>query len=196
MKNLAAALEALTRSMGIDESPAADRRRIAQVNDLWASAVSAVFKEATILVLEHTNTVYVMSGEQGGNLRRFDRPRSETQQAIQGKVLVVYCDDSTVRSELDNQQEMLKLKFKEQGEDIEALRIIPSTRDMKNRHPFTGPESILVNGAPEFFSCRPRGSLTAEELEEAHNQAHSVENPFVREAFLRAMIAREKWEKE
>lgn len=194
MKTLAKALGALTRSMGIDESPAADKRFIAHINDVWVEAIEAVFKEASSLVLEHTNTVYLMSGEQGSNLRRFDRPRSENRHNITGKVLVVYCDDSTVRSELDNQQEMIKLKFKERGEDVEAFKIIPSTRDMKNRHPFRAPENNL--GACSSSPYRPPRSLTREELENARNQAHSVEDPLVREAFLRAMIAREKWEKD
>ena len=137
MRKLKADLDRLKALLEEKNPGGAEALRFAEVNDLWKNAVAAVFGgDSAALVLDHTNSVYVMSGEQGGNLRRFDRPRSETQGPVEGKVLAVYCDDSMVRSELDNRQELLKMKFKEQGEDVEALRILPSTRDMKNRHPF------------------------------------------------------------
>lgn len=128
MRKLKADLDRLKALLEEKNPGGAEALRFAEVNDLWKNAVAAVFGgDSAALVLDHTNSVYVMSGEQGGNLRRFDRPRSETQGPVEGKVLAVYCDDSMVRSELDNRQELLKMKFKEQGEDVEALRILPST---------------------------------------------------------------------
>ena len=161
------------------------------MNDLWKNAVAAVFGgDSAALVLDHTNSVYVMSGEQGGNLRRFDRPRSETQGPVAGKVLAVYCDDSMVRSELDNRQELLKMKFKEQGEDVEALRILPSTRDMKNRHPFREEPARPGGPAPSFVRpARTARALTEEQLAAVHQSADHVEDPAVRRALYRALLA-------
>ncbi|MVN55959.1 hypothetical protein GO744_07335, partial [Gordonibacter sp. ResAG-50] len=116
MRKLKADLDRLKATLEEKNPSGAEALRFAEVNDLWRNAVGAVFGgDSADLVLDHTNSVYVMSGEQGGNLRRFDRPRSETQGSVAGKVLAVYCDDSMVRSELDNRQELLKMKFKEQG---------------------------------------------------------------------------------
>ena len=134
MKRLADEMNSLiSRISGGREKKTAFRRAV--IHNIWAKAVRDVFKESADLVLEHVNAVYVMSGEQGSAVRRFDRPRMEPV-SVDGCVLVVYSDDSIVRSELDNRQELLKMKFREQGEHIEAMRIIPSMRDMKQRHPF------------------------------------------------------------
>lgn len=136
MRKLGDGLADLVASLGARDSIAAEALRAAQVNALWAESVQAVFAEAARLVLDHTNTVYLMSGAQGTELRRFDRPRSEARTVIQGKVLAVYSDDSTVRAEIDARQELIKLEFCRRGEEIEALKIIPSTFEMKARHPF------------------------------------------------------------
>lgn len=136
MRKLGDGLADLVASLGARDSIAAEALRAAQVNALWVEAVQAVFGEAARLVLDHTNTVYLMSGAQGTELRRFDRPRSEARTVIQGKVLAVYSDDSTVRAEIDARQELIKLEFHRRGEAVEALKIIPSTFEMKARHPF------------------------------------------------------------
>ena len=128
MRKLKADLDRLKATLEEKNPGGAEALRFAEVNDLWRNAVGAVFGgDSADLVLDHTNSVYVMSGEQGGNLRRFDRPRSETQGSVAGKVLAVYCDDSMVRSELDNRQELLKMKFKEQGEDAAFDCPLPET---------------------------------------------------------------------
>ena len=194
MRKLKADLDRLKATLEVKNPGGAEALRFAEVNDLWRNAVGAVFGgDSADLVLDHTNSVYVMSGEQGGNLRRFDRPRSETQGAVAGKVLAVYCDDSMVRSELDNRQELLKMKFKEQGEDVEALRILPSTRDMKNRHPFREEAVELARpGAPARSFVRPARTaraLTEGQLAAVHQSADQVEDPTVRRALYRALLA-------
>ena len=191
MKKLKASLDQLKAVLEEKNPGGAEALRYAEVNDLWKNAVGAVFGgDSAALVLDHTNSVYVMSGEQGGNLRRFDRPRSETQGVVAGKVLAVYCDDSMVRSELDNRQELLKMKFKEQGEDVEALRILPSTRDMKNRHPFRD-EAARAGSSDRSFvrPTRTSRALTEDELAAVHKRASQVEDPIVRRALYRAMLA-------
>ena len=95
-----------------------------------------------------------------------------------------------VRSELNNRQELLKMKFKEQGEDVEALRILPSTRDMKNRHPFREEPARPGGPAPSFVRpARTARALTEEQLAAVHQSADHVEDPAVRRALYRALLA-------
>ena len=179
MRKLKADLDRLKALLEEKNPGGAEALRFAEVNDLWKNAVAAVFGgDSAALVLDHTNSVYVMSGEQGGNLRRFDRPRSETQGPVEGKVLAVYCDDSMVRSELDNRQ------------DVEALRILPSTRDMKNRDPFREEPARPGGPAPSFVRpARTARALTEEQLAAVHQSADHVEDPAVRRALYRALLA-------
>ena len=192
MRKLKADLDRLKALLEEKNPGGAEALRFAEVNDLWRNAVAAVFGgDSAALVLDHTNSVYVMSGEQGGNLRRFDRPRSETQGPVAGKVLAVYCDDSMVRSELDNRQELLKMKFNEQGENVELFKIVPSTRDMKNQHPFRAKEEVFLQpfgqgGSP---APRPAKALTDAQQEAVHDTAGTVEDQRVRCALERAMMA-------
>lgn len=191
MKKLKADLDRLKALLEEKNPAGAEALRASEVNELWQRAVSGVFEsDAAALVLDHTNSVYVMSGEQGGSLKRFERPRSEIPGPVRGKILVVYCDDSIVRSELDNRQELLKMIFKKKGEDIEALRILPSTRDMKNRHPFRDKLTDLGTSNTSFVRpSRITRALTEEELATIHKTTNHVENPVVKRALYRAFIA-------
>ena len=51
-------------------------------------------------------------------------------------LLVVYCDDAMIRSDIDARQEMLKIRLNEQGEHVALFSIKPARFDMKARHPF------------------------------------------------------------
>ena len=207
MKRVGEGLDALLARMAGGHPPAADALRRAQVLSLWEEAVRAVFKDAADLVLDHTNAVYIMSGEQGAAVRRFDRPASEAAaaQPACGNVLVVYADDSMVRSELDNRQELMKMKLRERGEDVEAFRIMPSTRDMRHRHPFRRPEGAAPPraGAPSPVSSpsRPRcadsrgGSrssrppLSSREEAALREASSRVDDAALARAFEKAMAA-------
>ena len=101
MRRIGDNLGDLVARLGESDGSAGRALRRAAVHHLWETSVRCVFKDAAPLVLEHTNAVYVLSGEQGSDVRRFDRPASETRgRAVEGTVLVVYADDSMVRSEL------------------------------------------------------------------------------------------------
>lgn len=201
--------EGLTRYIagisGRDETASHALRR-ARVHRLWEEVVRAVFREAAPLVLDHTNAVYIMSAEKGNAVRRFDRPASDTQGfASVGNVLVVCLDDSMVRSELDNRQELVKMKFREKGEPVEALKIVPSIRDMKQRHPFRKDDSVSAAGAVAGFPAdgSPRGrragvgSSRAAACEPLSDQqtailtaaSEKVEDARLKKAFEKAMIA-------
>ncbi len=192
----------VSRLAGRDVS-AADALRRAAVLSLWEEVVNAVFKEAASLVLDHTNAVYIMSGEKAGSVRRFDRPASETRHAaVPGNVLVVYVDDSMVRSELDNRQELLVMKMREAGENVELFKIIPSMRDMKHRHPYR--EDIRTSSSSgtresSFNSARSNSArfssprvLSQQEKEEVKAVAGTVEDERISRAFEKAMTASKK----
>ncbi len=159
MRRIGDNLGDLVARLGESDGSAGRALRRAAVHHLWETSVRCVFKDAAPLVLEHTNAVYVLSGEQGSDVRRFDRPASETRgRAVEGTVLVVYADDSMVRSELDNRQELLKMKFNEQGENVELFKIVPSTRDMKNQHPFRAKEEVFPQPfRPGRLACASAG---------------------------------------
>lgn len=192
---------------GRDETASRALRR-ARVHRLWEETVHAVFKEAAHLVLDHTNAVYIMSAEKGNAVRRFDRPASDTQGfASTGNVLVVCLDDSMVRSELDNRQELVKMKFREKGEPVEVLKIVPSIRDMKQRHPFRKDASASAAGpAAEFPSdgsprggrvgaggcsaaAAPRNPLSDRQAATLSSASEKVEDARLKKAFEKAMIA-------
>lgn len=136
MKRLSDAVAPLVARMTGENDIAARELRRAKVNDAWVRAVRDVFRDAAPFVFAHVNAVYVMSAEKGAAVRRFDRPASQGDAPSSGAVLVVYVDDSMVRSELDNRQELVKMKFRECGENVSSLKMVPSLRDMRKRHPF------------------------------------------------------------
>ena len=78
MRRIGDNLGDLVARLGESDGSAGRALRRAAVHHLWETSVRCVFKDAAPLVLEHTNAVYVLSGEQGSDVRRFDRPASET----------------------------------------------------------------------------------------------------------------------
>lgn len=191
MRRFSDAVKTLLSRMEGENLVAAREMRRAAVNDVWASSVRAVFKEASSFVLAHVNAVYVMSAEQGAKVRRFDRP-ADTQGGVpNGNVLVVYSDDSMVRSELDARQELLKMKFRDRGEHIAALKIIPATGGMRARHPFCNQSCADASPVePAVRASNPNPEARAQvPSEDIGRVANVVENPGVRNAMRRAMIA-------
>lgn len=212
MRRLSDAVAPLIARMTSENDVAARELRRAAVNDTWVRAVREVFRDAAPFVLAHVNAVYVMSAEKGAAVRRFDRPASPSCGVpSSGPVLVVYVDDSMVRSELDNRQELLKMRFRERGENVASLKIVPALRDMRKRHPFAhlaevepdsppkGPDGSRGKAQPSVRAAAPGASLrergvdscrVAPPSEDAsHAAVHAVENPVVRAALQRAMAA-------
>lgn len=186
MKKLGDGLNELMSVLGTADEATRKAARSAEVNVRWRGAVEAVYKDAAELVLDHVNAVYVMSADEveGG------RPTPPTPDG--GSVLVVYSDDSLIRSDLDARQEFLKMKLNEQGEHVEAFKIMPSRFDMKARHPFRRDKDDV--GGPANTAMRNHLSEPLETLDEearAHLEAQveTVENPAVKAALLKAMAA-------
>ena len=183
MKKLADGLNELMASFGSGDDSAARVRRAAAVKVKWRAAVEAVYKDAAQMVLDHVNAVYVMSAAD------VDDARAAARVTNGGTVLVVYADDSMIRSDLDARQEFLKMKLNEQGERVEAFCIKPSRFDMKARHPFRPDPDDPLAPAPGSAPERPLRPLSAEQRADIEQRAATVENPAVRRALEAAMTA-------
>lgn len=106
-----------------------NRAGVAEVHVRWRMATEAVYGPSAPLILDHTNAVYIMRPDKANDPAAARVPQGKT-------LLVVYCDDAMVRSDLDARQEMLKMHLNRQGEHVEAFSIKPARFDMKARHPF------------------------------------------------------------
>ena len=129
MADLGSGLQQLLRSLGASGVQAARSQRVAEVHVRWKCAVEAVYRDSAPLVLDHTNGVYIMKPEQANDPMAARVPAGKT-------LLVVYCDDAMIRSDIDARQEMLKIRLNEQGEHVALFSIKPARFDMKARHPF------------------------------------------------------------
>ena len=136
--------------------------KTAQLEDLFQEVVEDVFKNAAFLVLQHVNAVYLFE-EKG--IRQ----------------LVVYTDDSSVRSSLDARQGLLKIFLLKRGISYDAAKFLPSQRSIKMRHPYK-------NAKTRPLEAEIR-ELTAEELKEAEEFASFIEDEMVKEAFKKAYIS-------
>ncbi len=186
MKTLGDGMKELLALLGGGEDEASRKaQRAASVNHRWKTAVEAVYKDAASLVLDHVNAVYIMKADD------VDDARAADQVTNGGTVLVVYSDDSLIRSDIDARQEFLKMKLNEQGEHVEAFCIKPSRFDMKARHPFRSGEGGAAPEADPLAPARraPVRLLTQEERAKVEGQVAGIENRRVREALAKAMAA-------
>ena len=113
--------------------------------------MEAVYRDSASLVLDHTNGVYIMKPEQANDPMAARVPAGKT-------LLVVYCDDAMIRSDIDARQEMLKIRLNEQGEHVALFSIKPARFDMKafarrRRAPRNRPPRLH---APRIRSSAPR----------------------------------------
>ena len=152
MRKLKADLEPVEGAVGGEEPRGAEALRFAEVNDLWRNAVAAVFggDSAAPRARPHEQRVRDVGRSKvatcGASTARAARRRGPWRaRCWPCTATTAWCAPS-----VDNRQELLKMKFKEQGEDVEALRILPSTRDMKNRHPFREEPARAGGPAPSF----------------------------------------------
>lgn len=205
MKKIGVGVKELMAALGGGDDVSRKAARAAEVNVVWRNAVEAVYGEASSLVLSHVNAVYIMeaAAEVGGSRDGMKRARvlaasasavrqQEGQSRRAGAQLVVYCDDSLIRSDLDARQEFLKMRLREQGEHVETFKILPSRFDMKARHPFVR-EGDFLESAPAAdrpaSNAAPSEALSPEQREQLESRAREVESQSVREALLKAIDA-------
>ena len=131
MRKLGESINELMAALAAGDDASRKAQRAAAVNVAWRNAVEAVYKDAAQMVLDHVNAVYIMAADEV-----VKGTPTRASHAGTGAQLVVYADDSLIRSDLDARQEFLKMKLKEQGEHVETFKILPSRFEMKARHPF------------------------------------------------------------
>ena len=136
MADLGRGLQQLLRSLGAAGAQAARSQRVAEVHVRWKCAVEAVYRDSAPLVLDHTNGVYIMKPEQANDPMAARVPAGKT-------LLVVYCDDAMIRSDIDARQEMLKIRLNEQGEHV--------ARPLR----YEGPPSVSRGGRPRRAAGGP-----------------------------------------
>ncbi len=186
MRRLGESINELMTVLAAGDDASRKAQRAAAVNVAWRNAVEAVYKDAAEMVLDHVNAVYIMAADE--MVKGAPTKASHTGTGAQ---LVVYSDDSLIRSDLDARQEFLKMKLKEQGEHVETFKILPSRFDMKARHPFRRAESSGGGGRPPrpMSDEAPRAPLTPEEQAALEASVEAVESPTVRKALERAIRA-------
>ncbi|WP_165042852.1 hypothetical protein [Adlercreutzia sp. ZJ138] len=114
------------------------------------------------------------------------------------KQLIVYSDDSMVRSDLDARQEFLKMKLRESGEYIERFKILPSKMDMRSRHPFLDEDGNLKKGSDENISRSDRFEklkVPAETFDILIDHVKDIDNEQVKKSLdkaIRANLSRSK----
>ena len=176
------ALNDLMTQLAAGDDASVKAQRAAAVNVAWRNAVEAVYKDAAEMVLGHINAVYIMGADEV-----VAGAPSKASHTGTGSQLVVYSDDSLIRSDLDARQEFLKMKLKEQ---VETFRILPSRFEMKSRHPFRREEDPATSSSSRTGRSEPpRPPLTPEELAALEEHIESVESPAVRAALARAIRA-------
>ncbi len=205
MKKLGAGIKDIMTALSGGDDAARKAARAAEVNVLWRNAVEAVYKDAAPMVLSHVNAVYIMdadvpvagsrdgvSGRRAPHAEPLGKPGAENSRARRRTQLVVYADDSLIRSDLDARQEFLKIQLNGKGERIDAFRILPSTFDMKARHPFS-PREERTAAARGSASCGEAPSdaepLSSEQRAALEEKARGVENTAVQKALLKAIEA-------
>lgn len=182
MARLGDGLQQLLKNLGEAGAQAARAQRVAEVHVRWRRAVEAVYRSSAALVLDHTNAVYIMRPDQANDPMSARVPKGRT-------LLVVYCDDAMIRSDLDARQEMLKIRLNEQGEHVEAFSIKPARFDMKARHPFREDAERSARASAASTPVEPLIDHAAADRLRA--QAQGVENRRLRESILKALDASE-----
>lgn len=186
MRKLGESINELMAVLAAGDDASLKAQRAAAVNVAWRNAVEAVYKDAAEMVLDHVNAVYIMAADEV-----IKGAPTKTSRTGTGAQLVVYSDDSLIRSDLDARQEFLKMKLKEQGEHVETFKILPSRFDMKARHPFRRAEAARATSEPPRSerAAEPRTPLTPEEQAALEASVEAVESPTVRRALERAIRA-------
>lgn len=197
MKSLSFALQKTLRSQASSDVLAAKAARATQVKRMWKSALEACAGPAAKVILDHTNSVYIIrkretegdvSRETSPNEQRFaatGRAVSRSRRALPPGELIVYVEDSLIAAEIDARREMIKLKFLELfGEEIDEFRIRVSRGKYKLDHPYR--EHADSNAQAEKM---PREPLSEERLAQIDEELLDIPDKRVREALKRAMIS-------
>lgn len=156
MRDIALPLQELLRSMDADES---DAYRVRRVHDAFAQSVIEVYGEkAARLVLPHVQGVSIV--RDSAVYKGDSKPPT---------ILHVYADDSTIVSDLDARQQLLRMCLRKRGVYADSFKLYFSRFGMRERAPFA-----------TYFKDREQASTSA---------AQSASNAFD-EASVQDMVKR------
>lgn len=166
--------EWVSSSIG-DLSKDKDAARIAirtnQVHTIYKQAIESTFSTypsgSIQLLLQHTNAVYITKDDDW-------------------KTLIIYVDDSDVKSALDHNQYFIIQSFREQGEVIDEYKLLTARATMRSRHPF---ETATTENSEINKKQSQKRVLSQKEIDTIDDMVEQVENPAIREALKRAIIA-------
>ena len=182
MKKIGGELSYLSARLGGSDSDARIARRTAEVQAMFKDALEHIYKEHAAFVLEHVNAVYIKNEKRSGAESEGDTY----------KALYIYMDDGNFRSDVHSQQHFILLWLKEKyGEDIEVFKTYPSRMGMKERHPYAQAVAVLK----ESHHWIPSIPLSEDEMAETLKQVEVIEDPRLKEAFLKAAVKDKEWKK-
>ena len=178
MKSLSDEMRLLTLHLGASDEKSRIAQRAAQVQVMFQEAIEHLYGAGAREVLSHVNAVYIM-----------EDPHAVPKKSAGGKrprLLLIYMDDGTFRSDIHNQQYFLLPWFqKTYGEALDGLRTFPSRSGMRLRHPYA---ELTRDDSTEPQAVAKR-KLSAEEKQEAKRLCMTVQNADLRRSLYRAMVA-------
>ena len=146
--------------------------RVIQVRERYREVVKSSYPTTYQLVLDHTNSVYILMKEGV-------------------KTLIVYVDDSIFAAELNAQRELIRLKLLELfGEEVEQFDIHVSRGNYKQNHPY-----LVENEEEDNRTSIEFVALDEEELKCVSETSSVIEDEKVRKALESAMQANFKLQK-
>ena len=188
MPRLRSVVPDAVRAMGGSPEDVAKIARASSVRRMWASIMRAGGDD---YILEHTNNVFILREGDAHTLRRDHDDRKDAGATGVGKQLVVYVDESIVAAELNARRELVKLQFYEQfGEQIDEFKILISRGEYKRHHPF-----VASDEPPSYIESATPVTLTEAERATVAAQVADIDNPRLRRAVERAMVADLEWKR-
>lgn len=176
MRKLGDNLPRVLETLGREIPNARQIARAAKVRSMWKEAVEDIYKSSAALFLDHTNSVYLMDKDDA-------------------RTLIVYVDESIFAAELNAQRELFKLKFLNKfNEPVEVFEIHISRGNYKNFHPYREDGENSSSGV-HFSSSKPPKPLEQAELDAVAEQVSSIENPTLKQALFKAIVADKEWKK-
>ena len=155
------------------------------VRVIFKNAVDAVYKQASNLILQHINAVYVLKASDVKEARNYILKKNKT-------VLAIYCDDALVRSDLKERSELLQIYFNKHEEHIGCTIVYPATRGMKQRHAYEleSKKSARLSeksstSKQEYEKCR----LSDMQCEGLKHKAAPIENKKLKKSICSALEA-------
>ena len=175
-------------AMGGSPEHVVKQARASQVRHMWESIMRSGGDD---YILEHTNNVFILREGDARTLRSDHDDRKDAGATGKGKQLVVYVDESIVAAELNARRELVKLQFFERfGEEIDEFKILISRGQYKSHHPF-----VSQAEQPSYVEQAVPVALTDAELAAIDQQLADIDNPRMRRAVRRAMVADLEWKK-